>query len=241
MLYKGDCVEIMKQIEKETIDVVFADPPYFLSDGGKSISSRKVVSVNKGEWDKKSNYKDHIQFTKNWIKECYKILKPKCSIWISGTHHNIFDVKKVLDEVGFKVVNIIIWNKIDPPPLIYKSRFRFSYEFLIWADKGKGRVFNYQDMFNINNEEMQDVWVMPAVNMDEKRYGYHPTQKPECLLERIVLSSSKGKQIILDPFMGSGTTGVVAKRLKRSFIGIEKNEQYFHIAKNRIAAEKTYY
>ena len=214
--------------------MVFADPPYFLSNGGKSISSGKIVSVNKGEWDKKENYKDIKEFTKEWIKECYRILKKKCSIWICGTYHNIFDVKNALNEVGFKIINIIIWKKTDPPPLIYKNKCRFSYEFIIWADKGRNHIFNYEKMYDINNNELEDVWILPAVSINEKNYGYHPTQKPECLLERIIKASTNPNQLVLDPFMGSGTTGVVCQRLNRRFIGIEKSKEYYKIAYNRI-------
>ena len=224
----------MKKIGEETIDVIFADPPYFLSNGGISISSGKVVSVDKGEWDKRENYEDVQKFTKNWISECYRVLKKKCSIWISGTHHNIFDIKKVLDEVGFKIINIVIWKKLNPPPLIYKNKCRFSYEFIIWADKGYGHIFNYWVMYNINNCELEDVWIMPAVQMSEKKHGYHPTQKPTCLLERIIKASTNEGQLVLDPFMGSGTTGVVCKKLNRKFIGIEKEIKYFNIAINRL-------
>ena len=190
ILYNDDCIKVMQKIKNESVNVVFADPPYFLSNGGKCISSGKVVSVNKGEWDKKENYGDIQKFTKDWISECYRILKMRCSIWISGTYHNIFDIKQALDEVGFKIVNIIIWKKLDPPPLIYKNKCRFSYEFIIWADKGHSHIFNYKEMFNINNDELEDVWLLPAVSMNEKKYGYHPTQKPECLLERIIKAST---------------------------------------------------
>lgn len=224
----------MRNIESESIDVIFADPPYFLSNGGKSISSGKVVSVNKGEWDKKENYGNVMVFTEEWIKECYRILKRKCSIWISGTHHNIFDIKKALDNTGFKIINIIIWKKADPPPLIYQNKCRFSYEFIIWADKGYGHTFNYKEMYKINNSELEDVWILPAVLMEEKRYGFHPTQKPECLLERIIKASSKEYFQVLDPFMGSGTTGVICRRLNRNFIGIEKEKKYFEYAQKRI-------
>jgi len=234
LLYNNDCIIVMKSIKEQSIDMIFADPPYFLSNGGVSISSGKVVSVNKGEWDKKENYNDVNEFTSEWISECYRILKPKCSFWVSGTHHNIFDVKRVMDEVGFKLINIVIWKKTDPPPLIYKNKFKFSYEFIIWADKGHGHYFNYSEMFKIADEEMQDVWVLPAVQMSEKKYGYHPTQKPECLLERIIRATTKEGQLILDPFMGSGTTGYVAKKLGRDFIGIEKEKKYYDLAKRRI-------
>ncbi len=224
----------MKKIKNESVDVVFADPPYFLSNGGKSISSGKIVSVNKGEWDKKENYDDIKKFTRNWINECYRVLKKKCSIWISGTYHNIFDIKQVLDDVGFKIINIIIWKKLNPPPLIYKNKFRFSYEFIIWADKGYGHLFNYDEMFDINNHELEDVWILPAVSMKEKKYGYHPTQKPECLLERIIKASTIKGQLVLDPFMGSGTTGIVCKKLSRKFIGIEKEKNFFIISEKRL-------
>lgn len=224
----------MKTIESESIDAIFADPPYFLSNGGKSISSGKEVSVNKGEWDKKENYDDVSSFTYDWLNECFRIMKRKSSIWISGTNHNIFEVKKQMDKIGFRLINIIIWKKTDPPPLLYKTRFKFSYEFIIWADKGYGHYFDYKSMYNVNDEEMQDVWLIPAVQMSEKKFCYHPTQKPEALLERIIISSTEKGQMILDPFMGSGTTCVVAKRFKRDFIGIEKESKFYDIADRRI-------
>lgn len=234
ILYNNDCIQVMKKIDFESIDLVFADPPYFLSNGGKSISSGKVTSVNKGEWDKKENYNGVEEFTDEWIKECYRVLKRKCSIWITTTYHNFFNIIKSLNKNGFKIINIVIWKKVDPPPLVYKNKLRFSYELVIWADKGHGHTFNYQEMFKIANKELEDVWIMPAVSKNEKNYGYHPTQKPECLLERIIISSTNENQIVLDPFMGSGTTGAVCKKLKRKFIGIEKEKTYFEIAKRRI-------
>lgn len=234
MLYNDDCVKIMKKLKDNSVDVIFADPPYFLSNGGKSISNGKIVCVNKGDWDKKENYDDIKKFTNEWIKECYRILKDKCSIWITGTHHNIFDIKEFITEIGFKIINIIIWKKIDPPPLIYKNKCRFSYEFIIWADKGKGHFFDYHKMYKISNKELEDVWILPAVSYKEKKFGYHPTQKPECLLERIITASTKENHVVLDPFMGSGTTGAVCKKLNRKFIGIEKEKKYFEIAEKRI-------
>lgn len=228
----------MKKMKSESINLIFVDPPYFLSNGGKSISSGKIVSVNKGEWDKKENYDDIILFTENWVRECFRLLKRNGSIWVTGTHHNIFDVKYVMDKIGFKIINVVIWKKVDPPPLIYKSKFRFSYEFIIWADKGHGHMFNYDEMFKVGNKEMEDVWVLPAVQMNEKKFGYHPTQKPECLLERIILSTSNENDVILDPFLGSGTTGFVATKLKRKFIGIEKEKKYFDIASKRLESVK---
>ena len=135
MLYLGNCIEIMKTLHSESVDMVFADPPYFLSNGGLSISSGKIVSVNKGEWDKKKNYPDIKVFTEQWISECFRLLKSEGTIWISSTHHNLQNVQRALDKTGFKLINTIIWHKTDPPPLVYKTKFCFSYEFLLWYGK----------------------------------------------------------------------------------------------------------
>src|SRR5690625_2201232 len=207
----------MKTLKTSSIDLIFADPPYFLSNGGKSINSGKVVSVNKGEWDKKTNYNDINKFTYNWLNECYRLLKSTGTIWITGTSHNIFDVERTMKNIGYNIINIVIWHKSDPPPLIYKNKFRFSYEFIIWAKKGRSHYFNYDEMYKINNKEMEDVWTLPAVKKNETKFGYHPTQKPEILLERIIKATSKINEIVLDPFMGSGTTCYVAKNLKRQY------------------------
>jgi len=149
MIYNDDCIKIMKTLKEKTIDMVFADPPYFLSNGGLSIHSGKVVSVNKGEWDKASNYEDVSKFNYKWLNECYRLLKDGGTIWVSGTQHNIFDVQEQMKKIGFKIINIIIWHKIDPPPLIYKNKFKFSYEFIIWASKGRNKTFNYNEMFKV--------------------------------------------------------------------------------------------
>ena len=234
MLYNADCIEVLKTLKPNSIDLIFADPPYFLSNGGMSIHSGKVVSVNKGDWDDKSKYDNHLQFTKEWLQQSFRVLKYGGSIWISGTVHNIFDVKNYLDEIGFKIINIIVWHKSDPPPLIYKNKFKFSYELIIWAKKDGKHTFNYKDMFAVGGEEMQDVWTISAVCMSEKKFGYHPTQKPEALLERIIKACSNEGDIVLDPFSGSGTTCYVAKKLNRKYIGIEKNKEYFDISKRRI-------
>ncbi len=234
MLYNADCIEVLKTLKPNSIDLIFADPPYFLSNGGKSIHSGKVVSVNKGDWDDKSTYDNHLEFTKEWLQQSFRVLKYGGSIWVSGTIHNIFDVKNYLDEIGFKIINIVVWHKSDPPPLIYKNKFKFSYELIIWAKKDGKHTFNYDDMFNVDNEEMQDVWTIPAVQMHEKKFGYHPTQKPEALLERIIKACSNENDIVLDPFSGSGTTCYVAKRLNRKYIGIEKDKKFFNISKRRI-------
>lgn len=234
MLYNEDCIDCLKRIKSYSIDMIFADPPYFLSNDGLTIHSGRIVSVNKGEWDKRRNYQNINEFTKNWLSESFRVLKRSATIWVTGTSHNIFDVYNIMKKIGFKIINIIIWHKLDPPPLIYKNKFKFSYEFIIWAKKGKDHFFNYQYTYMLNNEEMHDVWNLPAVSMKEKIYGKHPTQKPECLLERIILSCTKENDVILDPFMGSGTTCVVAKKFNRAYIGIEKEREYFEIVQKRI-------
>ena len=234
MLYNLDCRLFMPTLSKDLVDMIFADPPYFLSNGGKSIKNGKIVSVNKGEWDKPENYDSIDHFTYEWLSECYRILKYGGVIWISGTHHNIFDIERTIKKVGFKIVNVIIWHKSDPPPLIYKNKFRFSYETIIMARKGANGFFNYDAMYSINTKEMEDVWTIPAVQMIEKEFGYHPTQKPEKLLERIITSTTNIGDTILDPFMGSGTTCAVAKKLKRNYIGIEKEKKYYDIAVKRL-------
>ena len=130
MLYLGDCIEVMKTLTPQSVDLIFADPPYFLSNGGQSIRSGKVVSVNKGEWDKKENYADVATFTYEWLKEAHRLLKDTGTIWVSGTHHNIFDIERAMKQIGFTIINIVVWHKADPPPLIYKNKFRFSHELI---------------------------------------------------------------------------------------------------------------
>jgi site-specific DNA-methyltransferase (adenine-specific) len=234
MLHEGDCIQVMSAMPSGKVDMIFADPPYFLSNGGLSIHNGKVVSVNKGDWDKKSNCPDTQAFTTAWLSQCYRLLKDDGTIWVSGTTHNIFEVQTVMAKLGFHLINMIIWHKVDPPPLIYKNKFKFSYEMILWMGKSKDHTFNYQEMFKSVGEEMHDVWNLAAVQMQEKTFGYHPTQKPEALLERIILASTQPNQVVLDPFMGSGTTCAVAKRLGRKFVGIEKDKEFFRIASKRV-------
>lgn len=239
MIYNDDCINIMKEIKSGIIDLIVADPPYFLSNGGKSISSGKIVCVNKGNWDKKESKEEIIIFTKKWINECTRVLKPAGSLFITGTHHNIFDVYNMCNSCGLKIINFITWCKTDPPPLIYKNKFRFGSEHILWLRKSQKHKFNYENIYKINNFEMTDVWNISSVTSMEKTFGKHPTQKPIELIKRMIIACTDENDIVLDPFMGSGTTIVAAKILGRRYIGIEKEQEYFNIAKKRINAIKT--
>jgi len=241
-LINGDCFKELKKINTGTIDMIFADPPYFLSNDGITCKSGKMVSVNKGSWDKISDVNEKHKFNRKWIRLCKRVLKLNGSIWISGTLHNIYSIGMALEQEGFKIINNITWQKTNPPPNLACRCFTHSTEMILWAqkdDKKAKHYFNYDLMKELNGgKQMKDVWTGSLTKRSEKTEGKHPTQKPEYLLERIILASTKEENVILDPFMGSGTTGVVAKRLGRQFIGIEKNEEYYEIAKRRIENEK---
>lgn len=237
-LINGDCLKILPVIKTESIKLIFADPPYFLSNGGISCKSGKIVSVNKGNWDKETDKGKIKEFYTAWIKECKRILQPNGTIWITGTFHNIFLVGLLLNEFDFKILNMVTWVKADPPPNLSKRMFTHSSEFIIWAKKSKNshQFFNHELMKKLNNENpMSDVWILPSVSQKEKKFGYHPTQKPICLLERIILSSTKEQDLILDPFSGSSTTGVAATLLNRRFLCIEQEKNYYQISLNRLA------
>lgn len=237
-IYNDDCLNVLKKLKDNSIDLIIADPPYFLSNGGKSINNGKIVSVNKGEWDKVNSRGEKLLFTEKWIKACKRVIKPTGSIFIMGSYHNIFDVYDACYKYGLKIINFITWNKTDPPPLIYKNKFRFSAEHILWVKKGKVHKFNYKYIYNVNSEEMTDVWRLSAVSLPEKKFGYHPTQKPIKLMERMIFACTDEGDVVLDPFMGSGTTVVASKKLNRKFIGIEKEISYFNIAKSRIQSTK---
>ncbi len=241
-LIHGDSFEELKKIKTGTVDMVFADPPYFLSNDGITCKSGKMVSVNKGSWDKITDVNEKHKFNRKWIRMCKRVLKPNGSIWISGTLHNIYSIGMALEQEGFRIINNITWQKTNPPPNLACRCFTHSTETVLWAqknDKKAKHYFDYETMKELNGgKQMKDVWLGSLTKPSEKKAGKHPTQKPEYLLERIVLASTKEDDVILDPFMGSGTTGVVAKRLGRQFIGIEKNEEYYEIAKRRIENER---
>lgn len=243
-LFYGDSLKLLKKIDDRSIDMIFADPPYFLSNDGISCQSGKMVSVNKGDWDKlKSQNEKHV-FNKKWIKECYRILKDNGTIWISGTMHNIYSIGVALEENNFKIINNIIWRKTNPPPNISCRAFTHSTETILWAKKNtknSKHKFNYKKMKSINeNKQMKDVWDSSTVNKSEKKHGKHPTQKPIWLLERIIICSTDEGDTILDPFNGSGTTGIVAYNLGRKYIGIEYNKEYLDLTIRRFENEKKF-
>ena len=232
-LLHGDALTLLKKIPNKSIDMIFADPPYFLSGEGISCSGGKMVSVKKGDWDEKIDICKKHKFNKKWIKLCYDILKDDGTIWISGTMHNIYSIGMALEEEGFKIINNITWRKLNPPPNISCRAFVHSTETILWAKKDIKKAkhkFNYSLMRQLNGgKQMKDVWETSLTKPSEKKCGKHPTQKPMELLERIILSSTDEGDLILDPFNGSGTTGIVAKKLNRNYIGIDKEKEYLDL------------
>lgn len=236
-LIKGDCIEILKLAKQETIDMIFADPPYFLSNGGITCHSGKMVSVNKGEWDKSKGVHENHKFNLTWLKLCQKVLKPNGTIWVSGTTHIIYSIGYAMQELGYKILNDIIWFKKNAPPNLSCRYFTHSTEIILWAAKSKKskHYFNYELMKKMNNgKQMRNLWEISAPSPSEKIFGKHPTQKPIELLKRIILASTKENDIILDPFCGSSTTGVAAVLLGRKYIGIDLDENYLNLSKKRI-------
>ena len=245
LLLLGDSFSLLKKIEARSIDMIFADPPYFLSNDGISCQSGKMVSVNKAEWDKGVSTKEKLNFNRRWIKLCKNLLKDNGTIWISGTFHNIYAVGMALELEGFSIINNVTWHKKNPPPNISCRAFTHSTETILWArkqltPKKKGKhLFNYKDMKEINeNKQMKDVWEFNLTPKKEKTFGKHPTQKPLALLKRIILSSTKAGDVVLDPFSGSGTTGIAAYMLGRKYIGIEKELEFVEITRKRYNSAK---
>lgn len=234
-LLQGDCVELLNQFDFK-FDMIFADPPYFLSNDGISVQSGKMVSVNKGDWDKSQGFEKDNEFNRNWLKACKEHLTENGTIWISGTFHNIFSVAQMLTELDYKILNCITWAKTNPPPNLSCRYFTHSTEFIIWARKSNksSHFYNYELMKTINGgTQMKDVWNLPAIAPWEKSCGKHPTQKPLALLTRIILASTEKNAWILDPFTGSSTTGIAANLANRKFLGIDKGEEFLNISKNR--------
>lgn len=237
IVYLADCVDLMKIIPAGSVDVVFADPPYRLSGGGVTVRSGRISAVDKGAWDRSMGFDADHKFNVRWLKEVRRILKPEGTIWVTGTHHIIFSLGFALQTMTFKLINLITWEKPDPPPNALHTAFTHAHESLLWASKGKGHTFNY-DLINSRDPgaQISSVWRIPAVPHSEKCHGYHPTQKPLRLVRRAILASTNEGDLVFDPFSGSGTTGVAAKELGRFFVGAEMEEEFTELAARRIRA-----
>ena len=242
----GDSLNELKKIPDESFDLIFSDPPYNLQLRNRLIrpDRSKVDAVN-DKWDQFENFKVYDDFTMNWLSECRRILKKNGSIWVIGSYHNIFRVGTKIQDLGFWILNDVIWNKNNPMPNFRGTRFTNAHETLIWASKDKNSkyTFNYQSLKCLNDDlQMRSTWNLPICNgnerLKEKGKKVHSTQKPESLLHRILLASTNKNDLILDPFLGSGTTAVVAKKLGRIFYGIEKDKKYFNAANKRLKNTK---
>jgi len=236
-LYQGDCLDILAKIPESSVDLVFADPPYFLSNGGITCHAGKMVSVHKGDWDKSRGADANHEFNRAWLAACQRVLKPNGSIWVSGTAHVIHSVGFAMQQLGFKLLNDISWVKPNPPPNLSCRYFTHATETIIWAAKNKKsrHTFHYKHMkaFN-NNKQMKSVWDFKPPEAWEKKFGKHPAQKPVLLLDRILLASTNEGELVLDPFCGSGTTGLAAMRTNRKFRGIELDEKWIRVASQRL-------
>ncbi len=260
VLYRGDSLALLEQFDDHTFDLVFADPPYFLSNGGFTCQGGKRAPVEKGKWDESRGIEEDHAFTTAWLKACQRVLKPSGSIWVSGTQHVIFNVGFAMQRLGFKLLNTVTWYKPNASPNLSCRYFTHSSEILIWAGPGgKGKLkhtFNYPAMKQANGgKQMRDVWALPKAGEEEitaegegkvwtqltprpseKTHGKHPTQKPIALLQRIVEASAPEDGLVLDPFCGSGTTGVAAVSKGCRFVGIDMNPEYLELTKRRIEA-----
>ena len=243
-LYKGDCLEVLKQFPENHFDMVFADPPYLLSNGGFTVHAGRRVSVNKGNWDKSNGLKKDFEFHLAWIEAVKRVLKPHGTIWISGTYHSIYQCGFALQVNKYHILNDVVWFKPNASPNLSCRYFTASHETLLWArkDKKAKHIFNYDLMKNGDWSEdqlkkpglqMRSVWSMGIPKSVEKKFGKHPTQKPENLLKRIILASTNRGDLILDPFTGSSTTGIIAYLFDRQFIGIDTEKNYLDLSIKR--------
>jgi site-specific DNA-methyltransferase (adenine-specific) len=258
-LYHGNCLELLDKIAEKhpagRFDAIFADPPYFLSNGGITCHAGKMVKVDKGDWDKSQGADENHNFNREWLSRCQKVLKPNGTIWVSGTHHVIFSIGFAMQQLGFKILNDIAWEKPNPPPNLSCRYFTHSTETILWAAKNEKskHVFNYQEMrkvtgkqmktvwrekeFPIGEEEIPIIWTLPAPTNGEKAFGKHPTQKPVALIERCLLASTNEGDLVLDPFLGGGTTAVACVRQNRGCVGIELDESHIKLAVQRVKSE----
>ncbi len=240
LLYQGDCIDILPRL-RERFDMIFADPPYFLSNGGISVQAGKAVCVNKGKWDTSKGFAEDAEFTHEWLKACRENLTDEGTIWVCGTFHNIFTVANALTELGYRILNAVTWQKTNPPPNLSCRFFTHSTEFIVWARKSKKvpHFYNYDLMHRLaGDRQMTDVWRMPAIAPWEKTCGKHPTQKPLALVVRAILASTRSGAKILDPFTGCSTTGIAANLTGRLFAGIDSEPAYLEVS---IARRKLLY
>jgi site-specific DNA-methyltransferase (adenine-specific) len=238
-IYQGDCLDILAQIPESSVDLIFADPPYFLSNGGMTCHAGKMVSVHKGDWDKSKGPDANHEFNRAWLAASQRVLKPNGSIWVSGTAHVIHSVGFAMQQLGFKLLNDISWVKPNPPPNLSCRYFTHATETIIWAAKNaKSRhTFHYKHMKEINRgKQMKSVWEIKPPETWEKRFGKHPTQKPVALLERILLASSNEGDLVLDPFLGGGTTLLTAFRLRRQAVGCDLSAEFLTLAIRRLCS-----
>ena len=244
VILKGDCIEQLSALPDACIDVVFADPPYNLQLSGELTrpNNSRVDGVD-DDWDKFDDLAAYDEFSRAWLAEVHRVLTPNGSLWVIGSYHNIFRVGSALQDLGFWILNDVVWRKTNPMPNFRGRRFTNAHETMIWAAKSQKSkyTFNYEAMKGLNDDlQMRSDWLLPICNGNERIKGddgrkAHPTQKPEALLHRVVLASTRVGDVILDPFFGSGTTGAVAKQLGRDFIGIERDPEYIAVAEKRIA------
>ena len=239
-LYLGNSLTLLKTFSDESFDVIITDPPYFLSNGGITCKNGEMVSVDKGEWDRETSY-SMDEFNKIFLEECKRLLNPNGTIWVCGTMHNIFSLGQILNELDYKIINHVTWQKSNPAPNLSCRVFTHSTESFIWAKKSKDskHYFNYELMKSINHgKQMKDVWKSSTTKPSEKTHGNHPTQKPMKIIERIVLASTKEDDYILDCFAGSGTTNVVAYKNNRNSVGIDLSSEYLDIARKRLQEQE---
>ena len=242
-IHHGDAIEFLESLQSDSVDCIWTDPPYLLSNDGVTCVAGKRVTVNKGEWDRSQGIELDHEFNRTWLSECYRVLKPSGTIWVTGTLHVYLSVGMAMLQLGFRILNDITWEKPNPPPNLGCRCFTHSTETVLWATKAqKGSkdrfTFNYQEMREENGgKQMKTVWRIPAAGKDEKVHGKHPTQKPLALVERCLRASTNSGDLVVDPFAGSGATAVASFRLGRKFLVCERDQEYVDLIRKRLSAE----